>query len=411
LRWGIKNGPAPLRGPAVLTARQLQLSTLASLAVMLSLLSFLVSNYLTDRVTKNGLTIGLEPPTTPVRFLGFLATAAFVLASLVTRRSLEKRELAVIVFVCLSQLFSDRLEDLGGSFQWQFGAIALCILWHRVPLHPKLLSLTCWTFVVTNLAATVIRPGWAFFRMGLDEPVTGRLAACASHPNELGMYSALLALIVATNVRTPAWRILWLGLMVLLFLAQSKTSMLCYGVAYVCYLRNWRVSPLLMLSIPILSIGYGLLAVSGLLGAEFNLTGRTTLWAVLLQAVSQSPFLGLGMEGVKNATIYSSVGFQAENHAHDAALQVLVQGGLLGFVSYCAYIYFMTRTANRSYLGSAVLLFVLIHSFTESTLPWTTWAYIFVFAAPFTLSNMKTSVVAKKPAPPLPSSQPQTVTS
>lgn len=385
---------------APVSARLLQLSFLATLAIMLQLLVTLQSNYATERILKSGATVVLDPPDSPIRFLGFAVTLLFVAACLVTNRTLRRRELLLLISLGLSQLFCDRLEDFGFFFTWQFAALTLGILWHRVPFHPRLLSLTCWLFLLINLGATILRPSWAFFQMGYDEPTStgfGRLAACTGHPNELGLYAGLLGLMVALNVRTRGWRVLWFGLMLLLILAQSKTSIVCYFIAFVCYRKQWRLPPWLAVLVPLLGIGNALLAASGVLTGSLSITGRSNLWAVLIEAVGRSPLIGFGMEGVKEATTDINVGFQAQNHAHNAGLQVLVQGGLIGLVCYCALMYFLAKTCNRSYLGSAVLLFMVIHTLTESSMPWI-WAYLFVFPTAFTLSTMKSGLRATKDA-------------
>jgi exopolysaccharide production protein ExoQ len=371
------------------SVRTNQLSVLASLSILLSLVSFLLSNYATGRIIRDGSTVVLDPADSPVRFLGFAVTGLFVAACLITQRQIRRREFLTLVFIGLTQLACNRLTDLPVLYTWQFAAITVGILWHRIPFHPMTLSVMCWLFVLINFWATVSRPAWAFFRSAEDGPVLiGRLAACTSHPNELGLYSAILALIVSLQVRTKGWRLLWVGLVLLLLLSQSKTSALCFVVAYFAFQRNWRISAPAAVAIPIVSILYAFLAASGLTGGYLSLTGRTNLWSVLIDAAASSPIIGLGPEGVLTASKWVNVGFQAQNHAHDAALQVLVEGGLLGLISYCLFIYFMRKTANRTYLGSAVLLFLLIHSLTESTLPWV-WPYPLCFAAAYTLSPQK----------------------
>ncbi|RYG15150.1 hypothetical protein EON82_26595 [bacterium] len=102
---------------------------------------------------------------------------------------------------------------------------------------------------------------------------------------------------------------------------------------------------------------------------------------LLLAGVASSPLIGLGPQGVRE-TLAGSIrqGFDPGNHAHNTALQILVEGGLIGFTAYLLFIWGIWRIASQSALGNALLLLFMIRSFSEATLPWSQ-VWIWFFAA------------------------------
>jgi O-antigen ligase len=78
--------------------------------------------------------------------------------------------------------------------------------------------------------------------------------------------------------------------------------------------------------------------IAGLLGRDYTLTGRTEIWAVLLQSVQKHPMLGygysafwMGMTG-ESSLVYMTIHWNFA-YAHNGFLEVLLQVGLVGLAA------------------------------------------------------------------------------
>jgi O-antigen ligase len=78
--------------------------------------------------------------------------------------------------------------------------------------------------------------------------------------------------------------------------------------------------------------------LAGLLGRDHTLTGRTEIWAVLLQSVQKHPMLGygysafwMGMTG-ESSLVYMTIHWNFA-YAHNGFLEVLLQVGLVGLAA------------------------------------------------------------------------------
>jgi O-antigen ligase len=122
--------------------------------------------------------------------------------------------------------------------------------------------------------------------------------------------------------------------------------------------------------------------VFGALGRDATLTGRTTLWAVVLASISEQPWLGYGYNAFwqgwsgSSALVLSEVGWDTP-HAHNGFLDLALDLGLLGMAILVIGILVASRAALRSARVSALasgvwplvfLSFLLLVNVTESSL-------------------------------------------
>jgi O-antigen ligase len=178
------------------------------------------------------------------------------------------------------------------------------------------------------------------------------------------------------------WTLLLLGAGLALFLAQARTSWVSGGVAVIVVLarapNRWRV-PILMLtliSLPLVlltGLGHGFaLYLTREQAFDPTLTGRSTTWADGWQALQHSPWVGLGFWGDRY--------FLHGQNIHNAFLDALVQGGVLGFVPVLVAIvwvwigllrFYATKsgTETSSLPGEilGVMTFFAVYSITEVT--------------------------------------------
>jgi O-Antigen ligase len=360
------------------------LSLLFTLAMLFIFIDQSVSTFGSQRAVVNGYTVQEEVTQSSVRFVVFGLAMVFLLVSLGANLTVRTREALLVAVLLISQFACDRTQDFTLGFSWAVAILMVFTIAYRVPLNGKIFSLLGWAFVISHFLATALKPTWAIFHYPDVEGFNYRLAAATIDPNQLGFRAGFLALVVGLYVRTRGWQILFSLLIALLVLSVSKTSIICIVIAWIWYKRNWKIPPILAILIPIVSIGYAFLAAANdSVRQSVSLTGRANLWRVLVHGVEQSPIIGYGADGVEEVSKFGNYGFRAGNHAHDAALQVLVQGGAVAFTLYLVLLYLVASSANRSRLGAALLIYFLIHAITETTLPWG-FEYLICFSAFFT---------------------------
>jgi exopolysaccharide production protein ExoQ len=118
------------------------------------------------------------------------------------------------------------------------------------------------------------------------------------------------------------------------------------------------------------------------LGRDATLTGRTTLWAVVLASIGEQPWLGHGYNAFwqgwsgSSALVLSEVGWDTP-HAHNGFLDLALDLGLLGMALLVTALTVASRAALRSARTSALasgvwplvfLSFLLLINVTESSL-------------------------------------------
>jgi len=99
-------------------------------------------------------------------------------------------------------------------------------------------------------------------------------------------------------------------------------------------------------------IALGLMpAFLDLYGKDITFSGRTVIWAESMKVVSEHPILGLGYGGVWydlqapiTAGLHRQIGFQAA-HAHNGAIEVLLEMGLVGLVLFVVFFASILRKA------------------------------------------------------------------
>lgn len=109
-------------------------------------------------------------------------------------------------------------------------------------------------------------------------------------------------------------------------------------------------------------------AIVNLYGKDLTFSGRTKIWSAVLPAIHEHPFKGYGFGGVffdhatePTASIDRRAGFVAW-HAHNSALQMLLEGGVVGLTVYLAFFWSTVAAAWRALttrpdIAKMVLLF------------------------------------------------------
>jgi exopolysaccharide production protein ExoQ len=136
-------------------------------------------------------------------------------------------------------------------------------------------------------------------------------------------------------------------------------------------------------------------AITNMLGRSSSLTGRLKIWTLAISCVAVKPLLGYGYNAFWNVSPESLRIDAVMNwnvpHAHNAYLELALELGLLGVALYAAtYLlglyraseYMRIERGNSTKWPLAYLSFVLMYSFTESTVlaPNTIYWMLFVAA-------------------------------
>lgn len=74
--------------------------------------------------------------------------------------------------------------------------------------------------------------------------------------------------------------------------------------------------------------------ISDALNKDITLTGRTTIWMILLGYVSQAPWLGYGMQEVPIVRAITEVerSYSPAAHAHNQLIQILIESGIVSLI-------------------------------------------------------------------------------
>src|SRR5690606_6340261 len=83
--------------------------------------------------------------------------------------------------------------------------------------------------------------------------------------------------------------------------------------------------------------------IVNLYGKDLTFTNRTDIWSASVDAIGDQPWQGYGWYGVwierdvePTVSLNREIGFQA-GHAHNAVLEMLLQGGFIGLTLYLVF--------------------------------------------------------------------------
>lgn len=218
----------------------------------------------------------------------------------------------------------------------------------RFPRRELIRLLLAVSVIVTilSLLTVVALPAYAIDDSGAWQGVFGQ-------KNHLGRFMALSAIVWLVYTASVKRHRLLAGFgvlsVILVLLSHSATSiaLLFVLIATVLLVRivRLRARVALPLLLSLLAVG-GYLAVSvvrnlsrvtGLLGRDSSLTGRTQLWSLVWQMIRTHPWFGFGYGGFwlgydgPSASIWSVVGWNPPS-AHDGFLDLLLDLGIAGMI-------------------------------------------------------------------------------
>ena len=263
----------------------------------------------------------------------------------------------------------------------------------------RLLAVTFSIVVLLSIAIALALPSYGVMSSQEGGVHAGAWRGIYMHKNGLGrmmVLSAIVFLLSTSSSRKYRW-IAWAGFILsiaMVVLSTSKTSLailltLIVLLPFYKALR-WRSSLAISFLIPMVFVGGSVAvllasnaeAILGAFGRDLTLTGRTDLWAAVINKISERPWLGYGYGGFwgslegESADVLSIVQWAAP-HSHNGFLDLWLDLGLLGllafalsFLAVCWRSVLCLRLIKTSegLLPLVYLTFLLLANLTESSL-------------------------------------------
>jgi exopolysaccharide production protein ExoQ len=268
------------------------------------------------------------------------------------------------------------------------------------------LKLLAWAFAIAiglSFLCSVLLPSYGIMGRGAIvnfETINhaGSWRGIYIHKNVLGrimVLSTMVFFIIASEKRINGY--LWAGFVLstaLILLSTSKTSliMMVTLVALIPLYKGLRwncaVSLPFFISLILMGGSTALIFVNSAemilkpMGKDLTLTGRTEIWSISLDKLSEQPWLGYGLTGFwrgwqgPSADIWEEFKWSVP-HSHNGVMDLTLDLGLMGLVLFVAlFVTTYVRAITRVRLTKtpeglwpiAYLTFLFLANLTESTL-------------------------------------------
>jgi exopolysaccharide production protein ExoQ len=243
-----------------------------------------------------------------------------------------------------------------------------------------------------------------------------------SHKNGLGAFLVLALLCFWFDSEAKrSHRIAWLALGVVLLLgSQSSTALVLVLISAGALLWDNQTGPesglwkrigwlgalLAVLGSLALLLITKFSVVTGLFGRGTSLSGRTNIWAVVVERIQDKPFTGWGFGGMwrpaslPSQEMWREMRFHAY-HAHSGYLDLLLQVGVVGLVLYLAFVlggivrHWRQRAKPMHLWAALVMLSFCLNAVTESA-PFFTDGILFLVGLAVARNRLPQPVAAER---------------
>jgi O-antigen ligase len=208
------------------------------------------------------------------------------------------------------------------------------------------------------------------------EPWSGRVTSFLNHFNSLATYINLLfplalaaAVLAKDRILRKRCQFLAIGLVILLFLTQSRGGIIAFGLSLVLgilmLIEKWKTKVTMLVAVLlIVSLSFGLLvAFSDRFGEvdAFTKITRLRLYFAAWNMFTANPVMGVGFgnfrESYDPSEVYAEVGFA---DAHNLYLKLLAETGIIGFSLFMGMCATFAFIAYRQFRGRKCLLDAII---------------------------------------------------
>jgi O-antigen ligase len=260
----------------------------------------------------------------------------------------------------------------------------------------------------------------------LEHNYVGRWRGVTAHPNALGIigvtaiWSGLACRVV---LKHPLWRLCALldigfALAVLVIGARSMTSaivsVMMIGLFWL-FTKNRQfgrsrfptIVVVMLTCVAVIVVLGGAAAALELIGRDMTLSGRTLLWDMAAHMIQMKPWVGWSFDESHSVLEFLGINMPYVEF-HNGYIEILVRGGLLGFIIFVAVIVSFVRSTNRlrkidPVSGTATLILlvaVLLQNVAESTFTYVmdqTWSLLICLWAMNEYQLLQVATVAPRP--------------
>ncbi|MCU0430085.1 MAG: O-antigen ligase family protein [Cytophagaceae bacterium] len=210
-----------------------------------------------------------------------------------------------------------------------------------------------------------------------------RLGGQIMNPNELGMLSAVTAIILLLELYKGKQKLLYgvslLACLYVLYLTGSRSSLIGFALALLVYIF-YQKNRLLKIATPVAMVLAAPIAFqvvfmkegAGDMEEVMSMTGRLPFWkALLTEGLPREPMLGYGFMRINYTTYFQGANTYPASMTHNTFIQVIMNLGFAGFFIALMQMAAFTNALIRHRLhGNQIMIAllmipILINSFTE----------------------------------------------
>lgn len=287
---------------------------------------------------------------------------------------------------CCAQILSDVINGAGFSINRFIPLIAPLVYYVSTKEEYYILYNSTYAIlgaiIIGGLVAAVFMPDWAFiYDYGLQSETAifdTRFSGLLSHPNQVGSLAAIVCIMYFFSNRNGASKVILLGAILTIVMAQSKTafSCMCISLIYLVAVTNARFN---LASKYILFIGSFIFIFGWIIYMDLyiylpesdltSLTGRVAIWDEAINIWRSSPIVGAG-SSVWDLDRREDTGLTGAANAHNNFLTTISMYGILGGVTLlwviCSIIKKTSSGNNRKNAAiNAVMIYVMYRGFSE----------------------------------------------
>lgn len=304
----------------------------------------------------------------------------------------NKALLFLVVFAILSTVWS---EDAGLTIRRGFAVLATTLFGIDFAVRYSVREQVRLFGIALGLAVAISVVVEIFFH-GLvptvDTSYPDAWNGAFVQKNDFARVVVLASILVLMRTRNfVVWVMTVAVSMGLILLCHSRTALVVFAAMFLL-LRIFRLrrrgSRALIAGIAgvlivgaLLSVVVDIDSMTGLLGRDATLTGRTNIWALALESVADKPLLGYGYSAFWNvapeADRISNILHWKVPHAHNGFIDLTLQLGLAGLALFLVVYFIAARRAvafaysdpgDEAMWPLAYLAFIVLYQVTESTI-------------------------------------------
>jgi exopolysaccharide production protein ExoQ len=320
----------------------------------------------------------------------------------ITRSPIQFFLLTIVIFSLLwSEDLSSSLTYLRGLIRIYFLAVYLAM---RYSLREQM-RLIAWALGAAaslSMLFSAFIPGYIHQSPELVTMWSG----IYGHKNELGYmmaWSAGVFLHLALSVHRYRW-LMWAlcGISICLIILSRSTTSLTILLTMILLLpiyrflkkTNYKLQVIMITSALMLVIIFSILllnnaeTVVGTSGKDLTFNGRSDLWELVISKILEKPWLGYGFSGfwTSNAASKLRATYDWASNAHNGFLELLLELGILGFLTFAAgfvrfFLMALTRIISvakkpEDYWPMQMLVIIVIVNFSEARLLTPSWNWL-----------------------------------